>query len=46
MKALSQEDYFDIKDDLLYHINQNSDRKSRLMISKALEEDVETVPRI
>ena len=35
MKASSQEDYFDIKDDLLYHINQNM--KSRLMISKALE---------
>ncbi len=40
MKALFQEDYFDIKDDLLYHIDQNSDRKSRLMISKALEEEI------
>ena len=40
MKASSQEDYFDIKDDLLYHIDQNSDRKSRLMISKALEEEI------
>ncbi len=40
MKALSQENYFDIKDDLLYHIDQNSDRKSRLMISKALEEEI------
>ena len=37
MKALSWENYFDIKDDLLYHINQNSDRKSRLMISKCYE---------
>ncbi len=40
MKASFQEDYFDIKDDLLYHIDQNSDRKSRLMISKALEEEI------
>jgi len=40
MKASSQEDYFDIKDDFLYHINQNSDRKLRLMISKALEEEI------
>jgi len=40
MKASSWEDYFDIKDDLLYHIDQNSDRKSRLMISKALEEEI------
>ena len=40
MKALSREGYFDIKDDLLYHIDQNSDRKSRLMISKALEEEI------
>ncbi len=40
MKALSWEDYFNIKDNFLYHIDQNSDRKSRLMISKALEEEI------
>ncbi len=38
MKALSREVYFDIKDDLLYHIDQNM--KSRLMISKALEREI------
>ncbi len=40
MKASPRKDYFDIKDDLLYHIDQNSDRKSRLMIPKALEEEI------
>jgi len=40
MKASPREGYFDIKDDLLYHIDQNSDRKSRLVIPKALEEEI------
>ncbi len=38
MKALSWEVYFDIKDDLLYYIDQNM--KSRLMISKALKKEI------